>query len=104
MDNHRTIGRSTNVCHPDCNLDNHSTNAIRRGPTILGLLDETAQIYAWQRSASKACSLGLSNAMMVRLVVFVLCDGQLVCRADGKALTASNADARRPRWYDDRTV
>jgi hypothetical protein len=39
---------------------------------------------------------------MVRLAVLCFCDGQFVFRTDGKALTASNADARRS--HDDATV
>jgi hypothetical protein len=38
----------------------------------------------------------------VRLAVLCFCDVQFVCRADGKALTASNADARQS--HDDSTT
>jgi hypothetical protein len=39
---------------------------------------------------------------MVRLAVLCLCDGQFVCRTDGKPLAASNVDARQS--HDDATI
>jgi hypothetical protein len=39
---------------------------------------------------------------MVRSAVLSVCDGQFVLRADGKALTTSNADARQS--HDNATI